>query len=1297
MMSKQSVQVRGFSGTSTSLPKTKPLQVHNDIQTVLHSFLIAPQAPLNICGRDLLMKMGVSILCSPDGLTLTWLSGQQRIRLSGYTEGMYLLQTGQDETVDIYWGLLNDDQPHTPQTLELFQQWAPWIRALAPYAPPADPYHVTLFYDVGGDITYYDTFQSELQDTQWEVQTNGLYCGPEGVAAPVTLTPQQYSWYKMDETAAPHMSLALHPKHEAKQLGPMVKRANAATDWVQTQIPDVMFSISTNTYHIRATNIETVTMEHQLLPRHHGCEDSDHPDSIAMLESLPDVLWSQGPDDVGFVDQPQVSFNMATPEPIWVPQYRHKPEAMASLDKTIQALLQAGVLEQCQSDWNTPILPVPKKEPGQYRMAHDLRAINAALATSTIPVPNPYTTLSELGPDMKWFTCIDLANAFFCVPLAEHCRDVCAFTHRGIQYRYSRLPQGFALSPGLFNQALRRSLDSCNLPEGSILSQYVDDLLVGGTTPETCLNATKAVLECLANAGYKVSRSKLQCCRTRVTFLGRVVTQGSTGMSASHRSTILSHTKPITVRDMLTFLGLAGYSRQYIPDFVGQTQPLRDMVKSLGMRNLSGVLSWTVEAEQAFIAVKQALATAADLSRPDYSLPFFLDVSETDTLVNGVLFQKKEEGRAVLMYLSIPLDLIEKRQPQCTRHVAGLTKLVQKTAHLVAGYPLHILTTHGVVAYINSQMFTLTPLRQRRIHKVLTAPHITYTHQGVNMAEGMLEGPPHECAEKVATQEKVRPDLLATPIPGSWNLWTDGCGYRADTGEIRAGYAVVQETTGETDEFWTVAAKEVKQNPSAQKAELLAVIAALELAEGREVTIYSDSAWVVSAAHVDIPHWKPAGYVTSSGKPVKHQSELMKLEAAIHKPTKVAIVKCKGHQKGDTLVSRGNDAADKAAKKAAGYTEPGNMMILDSNVPWEPIPTGDELRQIQDKATPEEKSMWLAKGASSDSQVWVSKTGRPVLPMSLARAVLEEAHTVAHVGKLQMMRNLKQWWHPFMLPLAVDFISQCQVCHTQNVAKAFKVAPGKFPLPSCHGEHIQIDYTDMIDQIRKYRYLLVVVDRYSGWVEAIPTFKEDARSVCKMLINHWIPQHGFPRRVHSDNGSHFTSKTLQWVEQALGLRHSYGSVYHPASQGQVERMNQNLKAKLAKIKLTTGMNWLDALPIALISIRSSVNRSTGFSPFELVRGVAFPGPQTALKAPSELPHGTANQGYECTEHTGADPRGGQPPRVGHNSVGIPESHKAEVVGTQVDRPIPGGGEDKPRSPAGRQRHLLVSSLPVSAC
>ncbi|KAL6480880.1 hypothetical protein MHYP_G00119130 [Metynnis hypsauchen] len=324
-------------------------------------------------------------------------------------------------------------------------------------------------------------------------------------------------------------------------------------------------------------------------------------------------------------------------------------------------------------------------------------------------------------------------------------------------------------------------------------------------------------------------------------------------------------------------------------------------------------------------------------------------------------------------------------------------------------------------------MFTLTPLRQRRIHKVLTAPNIIYTHDGINMADNMLEGPSHECAKKVEVEVKIRPDLKGTPIEGALNFWTDGCGYRGESGEIKAGFAVVQEVKGEEDEFWTVVSKEVKNGPSAQKAELLAVIAALELAEGREVNIYTDSAYAVGAAHIELPHWKETGYLTSTGKPVKHKEELLALERAIQLPKQVAIVKCKGHQKGNSLVERGNEAADKAAKKAAGYKEPSLQMILKEGEPWEPLPTGERLRQVQDQASPEEKSIWLEKGGRKGELVWEGPNGLPILPASMTKAVLEEAHGLAHVGKAQMRENMKGWWHPFLTVTIATHIEECEV------------------------------------------------------------------------------------------------------------------------------------------------------------------------------------------------------------------------------------------------------------------------------
>lgn len=139
--------------------------------------------------------------------------------------------------------------------------------------------------------------------------------------------------------------------------------------------------------------------------------------------------------------------------------------------ETIEGLLEVGVLEPSTSRWNTLILPVENHGMGKYRMAHDLRAITDVLKTKTVLAPNPFTALTNLSSEHRWLTCIYLANAFFCLPLHHSLRDVFLFTYKGHQLRYTRLPQGFALSPGIFNQVLKQTLEtyaSSELYPGSV-------------------------------------------------------------------------------------------------------------------------------------------------------------------------------------------------------------------------------------------------------------------------------------------------------------------------------------------------------------------------------------------------------------------------------------------------------------------------------------------------------------------------------------------------------------------------------------------------------------------------------------------------------------------------------------------------------------------------------------------------------------------------------------------------------------------------------------------------------------
>ncbi|XP_042070941.1 uncharacterized protein LOC121812529 [Haplochromis burtoni] len=1068
-LSNHVVSVVGFTGVPKTLPTTNPALTVLGKQTLKHSYVVAPDVPVNLMGRDLLIKLGATIMCSADGLTVTLPGGKEFPCLGTFSKNQYLLKDSEQTAnpADIYWGRLVDEG-----ILRQYQLWKPWIMALAVYSPPRDPFHVTLYYDRNDDEIYKDLFQSELEGQTWNVCSQNIYVGPEGVAAAVNLTDNQRPWFKMGPDSVPHITLAVHESHQAKELGTMVRRALGEPGWQPTQIPDVWYSPKCKTYRITCQSEDTVMLEHEQISRIHGRERIDHADAVAALATLPDTLWSAGPTDVGQATCSPVLFQLKSETPIWKPQYRQKREAEEGIAETIEGLWNVGVLEPSQSHWNTPILPVEKHGTGKYRMAHDLRAINAILRTDTVPVPNPYTALTALTPDQKWFTCIDLANAFFCLPLHESLRDIFSFTYGGQQYRYTRLPQGFALSPGIFNQVLKEALSPCHLPEGCTLVQYVDDLLIAAPSASACTAASLTILRRLAECGFKVSREKLQLVRPEVTFLGRVIAHKSVGLLNTHRDQILTHPKPRTVKELLSFLGLTGYSRHFIPNYAGKTALLRDLVKTAGVRNLKAELPWTSAAESAFIALKQDMSRSADLAIPNYEQPFYLDVSETNGIANGVLFQKKGGGRDVLMYVSIRLSPLEARHPRCTQHAIAVSKIIQKTAHIVRDHPLKVLTTHSVVAYVNSQAFTMTPLTQQRVCKVLDAPNLTFTHEGINMADLMESGgEPHDCAKRAEVDEKIREDLKAEPLTGAEDWFTDGCCYRDDEG-LKAGYAVVCR---KGVAFEVKEAGRLEGQQSAQRAEVIALSRALRLAKGKRVNIYTDSAYAFGAAHVELAQWRRAGFRTAENAPICHKKEMEELEQALADPEEVSIIKCKGHSSGTGMVARGNQEADRAAKEAAGY-KASRQMVQITVEEEQGVNMLQEARKAQEEAAPEEKGVWKSRGAWEEGGLWRGPDGRPVLTANLAKQKIAEAHGLGHVGVAQMGRHLCHWWHPFLKDMIKEKARSCLICGRHNPKPVIKPEAGKFPIPERPGEEIVIDYTDMIDPgPGGVRYLLVSV------------------------------------------------------------------------------------------------------------------------------------------------------------------------------------------------------------------------------
>ena len=99
-------------------------------------------------------------------------------------------------------------------------------------------------------------------------------------------------------------------------------------------------------------------------------------------------------------------------------------------------------------------------------MVQDLWIINEAVVPLHATVPNPYGILGGIPPSAKWFTLLDLKDAFFfffCIPLAKESQYLFAFEweapgEKHQQMTWTVLLQGFRESPHLFGQALSRDL-----------------------------------------------------------------------------------------------------------------------------------------------------------------------------------------------------------------------------------------------------------------------------------------------------------------------------------------------------------------------------------------------------------------------------------------------------------------------------------------------------------------------------------------------------------------------------------------------------------------------------------------------------------------------------------------------------------------------------------------------------------------------------------------------------------------------------------------------------------------------
>ncbi len=199
---------------------------------------------------------------------------------------------------------------------------------------------------------------------------------------------------------------------------------------------------------------------------------------------------------------------------------------------------------------------------------------------------------------------------------------------------------------------------------------------------------------------------------------------------------------------------------------------------------------------------------------------------------------------------------------------------------------------------------------------------------------------------------------------------------------------------------------------------------------------------------------------------------------------------------------------------------------------------------------------------------------------------------------------------------------------------------------------------------RGHEHILVIVDYATRYPEAIPLRKATAKAIAQelFLLSSRV---GIPAEILTDQGTPFMSRLMADLCRLLKVKQLRTTVYHPQTDGLVERFNQTLKQMLRRVVAEDKRDWDLMIPYVLFGIREVPQASTGFTPFELLFG--------------RQPRGLLDVAKEAWEQ--------QP--AAHRSV---IEHVREMRG-RIDRVMPLVREHLSKAQQAQQRHYNRAAQP----
>ena len=193
---------------------------------------------------------------------------------------------------------------------------------------------------------------------------------------------------------------------------------------------------------------------------------------------------------------------------------------------------------------------------------------------------------------------------------------------------------------------------------------YLDDIIDFSDSPNEHLRRLRGVFAKLDKAGLKLKPNKCEFFKTKITYLGHIISSKGIETDPKKVEAVKNWTVPKTVTDVRSFLGFTNYYRRFIRGYANVAKPLNTLVSGNNANRKKAPIEWTDECQVAFDKLKELCTSTPVLAYANYKKPFKLQTDTSDLGLGAVLYQWDDDNcQRVIAFASRSLSNTEKNYP----------------------------------------------------------------------------------------------------------------------------------------------------------------------------------------------------------------------------------------------------------------------------------------------------------------------------------------------------------------------------------------------------------------------------------------------------------------------------------------------------------------------------------------------------------------------------------------------------------------------------------------------------------